>query len=121
MRLEMGRRDIVDKYIEQLEQLYEDHRMLERAQKSAEDIHHHISNYPEDKETLRELFQILNKLDMERVDYMQAAGNYALNPPPNGIYEWSSSLEKSGHTVTYWKLDSQIPKHTLHSLTESLN
>ena len=41
---------------------------------------------------------------MERVDYMQAAENYTLKPPPNRIYELSPSLEKSGRTVTYWKI-----------------
>ena len=35
---------------------------------------------------------------------MRSAENFSGLPPPNGIYEWSPLLEKTGRTVTYWKL-----------------
>ena len=35
---------------------------------------------------------------------MISAGNFVGKPPPNGIYEWSPSLEKTGRTVKYWKV-----------------
>ena len=50
------------------------------------------------------LFHILDTMDTERTDYMRAAENYAGRSPPNGVYEWTPSLEKQGKTVTYWKI-----------------
>ena len=35
---------------------------------------------------------------------MRSAENFAGLSPPNGVYEWSPLLEKSGRTATYWKL-----------------
>ena len=35
---------------------------------------------------------------------MVAAYNYAGRAPPQGIHEWSLTLEKVGRIVTYWKL-----------------
>ena len=35
---------------------------------------------------------------------MTSAENYSGRPPSNGVYEWSPSLEKTGRTITYWKL-----------------
>ena len=35
---------------------------------------------------------------------MVAAENYAGRAPPQGVYEWSPTLEKLGRMVTHWKL-----------------
>ena len=114
-RLRLRRQDMVVKSIERLKSLFEEHRILERSQKSAEDITYNLTHFPTEKEKLQTLFNTLDNIDAERIDYMEAAEKYAGRPPPNGIYEWSPSLEKSGRTVTYWKLrpsnsKANIPK-----------
>lgn len=50
------------------------------------------------------IFNKFDKLNQERIRYMRAAENFAGLSPPNGMYEWSTFLEKAGITVTYWKL-----------------
>ena len=35
---------------------------------------------------------------------MISAEKFAYIPPSNGIYEWSPLLEKTGRTITYWKV-----------------
>ena len=35
---------------------------------------------------------------------MISAENFSSKSPPNGVYEWSPSLEKAGRTITYWEL-----------------
>ena len=98
-KLRMGRRDIVKNYITRLEALYQSHRILERA----EDIVQMIQQAT-DGATVKKAFGKLDKLDAERVHYMISAENFAGKPPPNGIYAWSPSLEKTGRTITYWKM-----------------
>ena len=98
-KLWMGRRDIVKKYIACLEKLYRDHRILERAETIVQNI-----QQAGDEAKVRIEFEKLDKLDAERVQYMISAENYAGKPPPNGIYAWSPSLEKTGCTITYWKM-----------------
>ena len=44
-RLCMGKRDIVDQYIEQIDKLYEDHKVLDRAQAIQQAIHLQIKYY----------------------------------------------------------------------------
>ena len=63
-----------------------------------------MSYFPDEKDKLQTLFHTLDTLDTERTDYMGAAENYAGRPPPNGVYEWSPSLENKDKTVTYWKI-----------------
>lgn len=49
-------------------------------------------------------FTNFDRLDQERIRYMRAAANFAGLSLLNGVYKWSSSLEKVGKTLTYWKL-----------------
>ena len=104
-RLRLGRRHIVEKYITRLEELYETHKILERTKVLAEAIRKQVQiNDKGERNKLTQLFKKLDRLDEERVQYMQAAENHAGRPQPNGIYEWSPLLESSGQRVTYWKL-----------------
>ena len=67
----------------------------------------------DEQEVLSTLFTTLDKLDQERVQYMSSAENYAGHPPSNGIYAWSPMLEKSGRTVTYWKIHRSLMYSTM--------
>ena len=53
---------------------------------------------------LNRIFVKMDNLDKERVQYMISAENYAGCLPSNGMYVWSLMLDKSGRTVTYWKI-----------------
>ena len=100
-RLRIEKKDTVEQCIKKLEELYNAHRILERA-------HTIVCRIQETKtqEETQELFRTLDKLDAERIKYMISAENFAGKSPPNGIYEWSPSLKKIGSTVTYWKVRS---------------
>jgi len=101
-RLRLGRRDIVKRYIDKLEELYEGHKILERSEAlQGKIIHAHELN---DEVKVKRLFVNLDRLDRERVNYVISAEKFAGRPPSNGAYEWSPSLEKTGRTITYWKL-----------------
>ena len=101
-RLRLGRRDIVERYLEKMEYRYEAHKILERAEAlKGAILKAHESH---DEVEVMRLFNKLNRLDRERVNYMVSTENYSGRPPSNGVYEWSSILKKSGRTITYWKL-----------------
>ena len=85
-----------------LEDLYKEHKILERAEAMKKTIL--IAHTRNDEGELLRLFKKLDKLDGERVNYMTSAENHAGRPPPNGVYEWSPSLEETGRIITYWKL-----------------
>ena len=109
-RLRMGRRDIVDKYITHLVGLYQEHHVWTRAEKLATRMIAASSESVTDK-----YFDKFDKLDQERIRYMRSAENFAGLPPPNGVYEWSPLLEKSGRTVTYWKLRLNLVRTQTHT------
>ena len=103
-RLRLGRRDIVSKYILRLETLYKEHRVLERDQTIASKIQELLLETKTNEEEIGSLFQKLDLMDKERVGYMISAEKFSGKAPPNGVYEWSPSLEKAGRAITYWKL-----------------
>ena len=92
------------RYVGKLEQMYNDHKILERTQAIGQELLHHIQSFPGEQVKLNTIFGKLDRLDKERVQYMISAENHAGRPPPNGIYAWSPTLEKSGRVVTYWKI-----------------
>ena len=97
--LRLDRRDIVEKYIEELKKIYKDNKFIERMDKAVDKI---------EKATTKEertcAFQYFDRLDLEREQYMRAAEKKAGVTRKTGTYEWSPTLEKSGQQVTYWKL-----------------
>ena len=101
--LRLGRSDIVEKYIEQLEQLYEEHRILERAEALASEIIMHLET-PLENGGMMKVFISLDQLDKERVKDMTSAENYSGKAPHSGICKLSPLLEKTGRIFTYWKL-----------------
>ena len=46
---------------------------------------------------------------------MRAAENFAGSPPPNGAYEWSPLLERTGQAITYWKLRLHLYRSDTHT------
>ena len=64
-RLRLGWRDIVERYVKQLEYLYEDHSILARAQAIEQEIHHQMKLCPEDQVVLSRIFVELNNLDKD--------------------------------------------------------
>jgi hypothetical protein len=103
-RLRLGRRDIVERYIIRLEELYTEHKVLERAEKIASTIHGLLKEDRNNEGEIAPLFKKLDTIDKERVGYMISAENFAGKPPPNGVYECSPSLEKAARTTTSWKM-----------------
>jgi hypothetical protein len=82
-RLRLCRRDIVEKYIAKLEQLFEEHHLLPRAEGLASQI---LSL--KDHVVLQSCMETFDKLDKERTAYMIAAEKFAGRPPPPpGVYE----------------------------------
>ena len=103
-RLRLGRRDIVERYILRLENLYMEHKVLQRAETLSHKIHELLPDIDMNAGAITSLFKKLDILDKERIGYMISAENFAGKPPPNGVYEWSPSLEQAGRKITYWKL-----------------
>ena len=50
------------------------------------------------------IFNIFDRLDLERINYIHVVERYARKIPLDGIYEWSPILEKSRRAMAYWKL-----------------
>ena len=99
----MLQRGIVTKYVIKLEEIYNDHRIMERAQ----DLATHIMTIS-DTDLQNILFQKFDELDEERVGYMLVAETHAGHLPPNGIYQWSPWLEHASLLVNYWKLQMNL-------------
>ena len=77
-RLRLCRRDIVEKYITKLEQLFNDHRLLPRTEALASRL---LSI--KDPVTLQLCMKKFDKLDKERTAYMLAAEKFSGRPPPS--------------------------------------
>ena len=77
-RLRLCRRDIVEKYIAKLEQLFEEHHLLPRAEALASRI---LSI--KDPVVLQSCMETFDNLDKERTAYMIAAEKFAGRPPPS--------------------------------------
>ena len=75
----------MERYLEKLEELYEDHTILERAE-ALQTLNLKAHELKNEGEVMR-LFTKLDRLDAERVNYMTSAENYSGRPPSNGIYE----------------------------------
>ena len=97
----MGSRDIVEQYVERWEKLYQEHRVLERAEGFGAALLHHLKFQPDDNKDLPKIFTKLDNLDKERVKYMVVYENYVRRTLPNGIYEWSILLKTTGRTIAY--------------------
>ena len=50
------------------------------------------------------IFDIFDRLDLERINYIHVVERYARKIPLDGIYEWSAIIEKSRRVMAYWKL-----------------
>ena len=99
MRIRLCMRGILKNYISKLEHLFEEHIILQRAEILASRL---LST--KDHVSLQLCMIVLDKLDKERVEYIIAAENFVGRDPPQGIHEWSPTLEKVGGCVTYLKL-----------------
>lgn len=101
MKLRMGRRDILKKYIQRLEKLCEENRVLERVEELKLALLHHLEFSPDNNKGLLKIFNKLNTLDNVIVHYVILAENYARRPPPTETYKWSlplQLLDKPSHT-----------------------
>ena len=95
--LQLDRPATVLAYIQHLRQLYERHKIPQRALLLEKDIHN-----TSDPAKLQVLYSKFSSLDLERIRYMKRAESLC-HQPKNSSYEWSPTLAKMGGRVSYWK------------------
>ena len=114
-RLQLHRRNSVEKYLEYLTQMLDSRKFWQRTLVIIKKIQQTNGPVP------LHLVDQFDKLDRERTQYMLAAEKKAGIAPKQGIYEWSPRLEKAGRIFTYWKARLHFRKLNLPTPQSLIN